>query len=97
MKRNIFMALIISVLFFSFSAYANYEGGKRGRGTDKTPGVIAAEVRADGFKAYNGLSEHEYEVRAGSLDSEGDPEHLLCPHKIVRSRIICAAEGECGL
>jgi transposase-like protein/predicted RNA-binding Zn-ribbon protein involved in translation (DUF1610 family) len=95
------------------------EGGKRGRGTDKTPGVIAVEidkqgrplyvkvkvvdnlqgktlpgvaeemiklgteVRTDGFKAYNKLSEHEYEVHTENFDPQENPDHLLWLHKIV--------------
>jgi transposase-like protein/ribosomal protein L37AE/L43A len=95
------------------------EGGKRGRGTDKTPGVIAleideqgrplyvklnvvdnlqgdtlletackvikpgSEVRTDGFKAYNKLSEHDYKVCAKKFDPESDSGHLLWLHKTV--------------
>lgn len=95
------------------------EGGKRGRGTDKTPGVIVleideqgrplyvklkvvdnikgetlletacetiqpgTEVRTDGFKAYNKLSEHDYKVCAKNFDPENDTAHLLWLHKIV--------------
>jgi transposase-like protein len=95
------------------------EGGKRGRGTDKTPGVIAVqvdaqgrpeyvkisvvenlqgetllevardsikpetEVRTDGYKSYNKLSDHGYEVCSKNFDPEQDPDHLLWLHKIV--------------
>jgi len=95
------------------------EGGKRGRGTDKTPGVIAlqvddkgrpefikmsvvdnlkgetlvdvalgmiepgAEIRTDGFKAYNKLSEHEYEVLSKKFDPDESPDHLLWLHKVI--------------
>ena len=95
------------------------EGGKRGRGTDKTPGVImlevdeqgrplfvklnvtenlqgetlldtalkkikpGTEVRSDGFKAYNKLSEHGYKVCAENFDKDADSGHLLWLHKTV--------------
>lgn len=95
------------------------EGGKRGRGTDKTPGVIAlqvdtrgrpeyvkisvvenlrgktlvsaaiekissgAEVRTDGYKSWNKLSEHGYEVCSKNFDPVEAPEHLLWLHKVI--------------
>ena len=98
---------------------APYEGGKRGRGTDKTPGVImlevdeqgrplfvklnvtdnlqgetlletaqkkirpGTEIRSDGFKAYNKLKEHGYNVCSENFDSQADSGHLLWLHKTV--------------
>ena len=95
------------------------EGGKRGRGTNKTPGVIAvqvdekgrplyvklsvvddlqnktllktarnmiepgSEVRTDGFKSYNKLSKHQYNVRSKKFDPKNSPDHLLWLHKTV--------------
>ncbi len=95
------------------------EGGKRGRGTDKTPGVIAlqvdtrerpeyvkisvvenlrgktlvsaarekissgAEVRTDGYKSWNKLSEHGYEIRSENFGPVEAPEHLLWLYKVI--------------
>jgi transposase-like protein/ribosomal protein L37AE/L43A len=95
------------------------EGGKRGRGTDKTPSIIAvqvdkkgrplyakasvvdnlqgetileatqkmiepgSEIRTDGYKSYNRLSDNEYEVNSKKFDPEDDPEHLLWLHKVI--------------
>ncbi|GHV58204.1 DDE transposase [Synergistales bacterium] len=95
------------------------EGGKRGRGTDKTPAVIAvqvdkqgrpqyakaavvdnlqgetllkaahemveveSELRTDGYKPYQKLSDNQYNVQAEKFDPKGNPGHLLWLHKII--------------